>query len=87
MALAGADVVVTDSNLEGAQATADAIVAASGRKAIARHVDVTDEAQIKDAVAWTVSEFGGIDILMHAAGNASLIRFEIVRRAHTTRAR
>ena len=84
--MAGADVIVTDSNLKGAQATAEAIAAASGRKAIARQVDATNEAQIKDAVAWTVSEFGGIDVLMHAAGNASLTRIEIVRCAYPTRA-
>ena len=46
---------------------ADAIVAAGGR-ALPVACDVTDESSVEDAVAQTVSEFGGIDILVANAG-------------------
>jgi NAD(P)-dependent dehydrogenase (short-subunit alcohol dehydrogenase family) len=46
---------------------AEAIAAAGGR-ALAVACDVTDESSVEAAVAETVSEFGGIDILVANAG-------------------
>lgn len=46
---------------------ADDIVSAGGR-ALAVHCDVTSEESVESAVAETVSEFGGIDILVANAG-------------------
>jgi NAD(P)-dependent dehydrogenase (short-subunit alcohol dehydrogenase family) len=49
------------------KAVAD-IVAPYGDKALALRLDVTDEAQIADAVKSAVEKFGGIDVLVNNAG-------------------
>jgi sorbitol-6-phosphate 2-dehydrogenase len=64
----GAHVVVTDLNLEGAEATAAEIAVQTGRRAVAVGVDVTDEAQVEAMVQRTVDEFGRLDILVSNAG-------------------
>lgn len=73
LAAAGASVAVAARSEEQGRlpgtigSVADAITANSGR-ALAVPCDVTDEASVETAVAATVSEFGGIDILVANAG-------------------
>lgn len=43
-------------------------IGAAGARALAVRCDVTDESSVNDAVAQTVTEFGGIDILIANAG-------------------
>lgn len=63
----GADVVVTYFTDEsGARKTARQ-VAAAGRRALVRRLDVTDEAMIESVFDDTLAEFGHIDILMNNA--------------------
>ena len=62
----GADIVVADRNLEGAEKVA-ADIRGLGRKAIAHRVEISDEAQVIAMVERAVSEMGGVDILLHAA--------------------
>lgn len=64
----GAHVVVADLKLEGAQATAAALMAETDRQALALQVDVTQEAQVEALVAHTVAEFGRLDIVVANAG-------------------
>jgi NAD(P)-dependent dehydrogenase (short-subunit alcohol dehydrogenase family) len=65
----GIDVIIADLN----QAVADKTVAeltaqgADGQVGFIR-ADVSDEAAFADAVAYTVDRFGGLDILVNAAG-------------------
>ena len=68
LALEGADVVVADLNLAGAEQVAAEIAARTGRRAIGVRVDVTDEAQVEATVRRTVEEFGRLDILISNAG-------------------
>jgi rhamnulose-1-phosphate aldolase/alcohol dehydrogenase len=68
----GAHVVVADLNSDGAEAVAEEIVGACGlRRAVAAHVDVTDEAAVADMIGRTVLEYGGLDILVASAGLAT----------------
>jgi 3-oxoacyl-[acyl-carrier protein] reductase len=62
---AGADVVIVD--IEDAQATADEVCALGPRSAAIR-CDVSDRAQVDEAVRRTVDEFGSVDILVNNAG-------------------
>jgi NAD(P)-dependent dehydrogenase (short-subunit alcohol dehydrogenase family) len=64
-----AAVVAADLNLDGAQQTADRIVAAGGQ-ARAVHVDVTQAEAIQQLVADTVAEFGRLDYMFNNAGIA-----------------
>jgi len=72
----GAQVVVADLGvgLDGSGGDpdlADALVAdivAAGGRAVARAVDVTDHQACADLVAFTIDTFGGLDILVNAAG-------------------
>lgn len=59
----GAAVCIADINLDAAKATAAAI----GGKAIAVHMDVTEQASIDTAVAETIQQLGSIDILINNA--------------------
>lgn len=59
----GATVVIADIDLERAKQTAKEI----GPQAHACPLDVTSQASIDDAVAATVRDFGGIDILINNA--------------------
>src|SRR5262245_65012690 len=63
----GADVLVADIATENAEKVAAEIVAKGGR-AIAMAVDVADPQQVDAMVARATAEFGGVDILMTAAG-------------------
>lgn len=62
LAMAGAKVMVSDLNLEGAQQTAAEIDGA------AMMLDVTDRDAVDAAMGHTVSELGGLDILVNNAG-------------------
>src|SRR5467141_3415503 len=67
----GARVVVSDIDLDAAQATVDEIVAAGG-EAIAEQVDVTDQAQTVAMAGRVVERFSRIDVLFNNAGIAGV---------------
>ena len=64
----GARVAVTDMNLDGAQALADAINADHPGSAFAFAHDVTDEAQWISVIEQAVAAMGGLSILVNNAG-------------------
>lgn len=64
---AGARVVVADLNLAQAEARAEAIRAAGGQ-AMAVACDATVKSALLDARQRAVAEFGGVEILLNAAG-------------------
>ncbi|MGH3450663.1 MAG: SDR family NAD(P)-dependent oxidoreductase, partial [Haloechinothrix sp.] len=59
----GAHVVIADIDDVGAKAVADEL----GPDVLARHTDITDDAEIAQCVAETVDRFGGVDILVNLA--------------------
>ncbi len=63
----GADVLCADLRLDGAEATATAIVEAGG-SAQAAEVDVSDSASARALVGTAVGAFGGLDVLCNIAG-------------------
>ncbi|MDO8364000.1 MAG: SDR family oxidoreductase [Actinomycetota bacterium] len=63
----GAAVVIADIDVDAGEATAAAL-RADGARAIAVRCDVSDEVAVEAAVARTVEEFGGVDILINNAG-------------------
>ena len=63
----GASVVVADLDAVGAESAAAEIIAGGGR-AIAVGCDVGDSAAVSSLVSRTLTEFGRIDVLLHAAG-------------------
>src|SRR5512134_808290 len=63
----GAKVAALDIDEKGAAEVVREIVAAGGQ-AIALRTDVTDEKSVQDAIARTVTAFGGLDILVTSAG-------------------
>ena len=67
LAEAGAQVALVARRADRLQDLA-AQIEADGGKALARAADVTDEAEAAWAVEDTVSHFGGLDILVNAAG-------------------
>jgi 3-oxoacyl-[acyl-carrier protein] reductase len=67
LAREGADVVVTDVDLEGAQRVAQEIERL-GRKARAIQADVSQREAVKQLVSEAVSLFGTVDILVNNAG-------------------
>lgn len=64
LAAEGAMVVVSDINLEAAQAVADEI----GANAIALKHDVSSESDWQSAIAQTEARFGGLHVLVNNAG-------------------
>jgi 3-hydroxybutyrate dehydrogenase len=66
-ARAGAKLAIVDLDHSGAQMAA-AEIDREGGQAIALGADVTDEAQVDNAVATVVSTFGRIDVLVSNAG-------------------
>lgn len=68
LAREGATVVLTDRNAEGGQAAALAL----GAPHVFRALDVTDPAAWASAVDETVRAFGRLDVLVNAAGIATL---------------
>ncbi|MGP1691965.1 MAG: 7-alpha-hydroxysteroid dehydrogenase [Giesbergeria sp.] len=75
-AAAGAAVVVSDRDMQTAQAVADAMVA-SGGKAAAVACDVTREADLAALVQQTVERFGKLSILVSNAGGGGPKPFDM----------
>jgi NAD(P)-dependent dehydrogenase (short-subunit alcohol dehydrogenase family) len=67
-AAAGARVACADVEAPGARATAAEIVNGGGQ-ALAVHLDVTDGASCRAAVAATTERFGGLDVLLYGAAD------------------
>ena len=67
LAAEGANVVIADLNLTGAQEIADAI-GAKGGSASAVQVDVTDRAAVAQGVAHAVATYGRLDVYFNNAG-------------------
>lgn len=74
LAKGGADVVVCDINLPGAEHTAQS-AASLGRKSLALQLDVTQLAAVQQAVRTAEAEWGQIDILFSNAGIAEHVPF------------
>ena len=70
LAKEGCDVVVNALHIEGAQKTANEIIAL-GRKSLAIQADISKSAEVEAMVQRTLKEFGKIDILVNNAGAAS----------------
>jgi 3alpha(or 20beta)-hydroxysteroid dehydrogenase len=68
LAAAGAAVMIGDLQEELAATTAASISADGVGKALSTRLDVTDEASWEAAVAETVSQLGGLDVLVNNAG-------------------
>jgi NAD(P)-dependent dehydrogenase (short-subunit alcohol dehydrogenase family) len=66
----GAQVVLTDVNLEGVTEAAAQICSAGG-EAIGVQVDVRCYAEVEAAVGLALERYGSVDILMNSAGGAS----------------
>jgi NAD(P)-dependent dehydrogenase (short-subunit alcohol dehydrogenase family) len=71
LADAGADLMLVDRNLEGAQRTAREI-AELGRNAIADDCNVSNVAEVRRLFARVDKEFGRIDVLGNVAGEGAL---------------
>jgi NAD(P)-dependent dehydrogenase (short-subunit alcohol dehydrogenase family) len=63
----GADIVVADLNLEGAEKVAEQI-RQMGRRALAVKVNVVDKPEVDAMMEKAVAEFGKLDILINNAG-------------------
>ena len=68
-AAAGASVACADVEAPGAKATA-ADIERGGAQALAVHLDVTESASCRAAVAATVERFGGVDVLLYGAADS-----------------
>ncbi len=68
-AAAGASVACADIEEPGAKATA-AEIEKGGGQALPVHLDVTEGASCRAAVAATVERFGGLDVLMYGAADS-----------------
>jgi NAD(P)-dependent dehydrogenase (short-subunit alcohol dehydrogenase family) len=77
LAGAGANIVIADLNADAAGQRAEA-VRGLGRRSLACKADVTSKADIQRTLEATLAEFGGVDILLNAAGiNSSTPFLEI----------
>ena len=64
----GAHVVVADRDVAGAERVAEEVKAISGKEAVSwTSIDIRDRASIRAALAATIEQFGGIDILINTA--------------------
>ena len=70
LALAGADVVITDLDPGRTTKVADALAEETGRKVTGRPLDVRDEAAIQALVDEILADRGRIDILVNNAGTS-----------------
>jgi sorbitol-6-phosphate 2-dehydrogenase len=66
----GANVVVADLNLEGAERLAADVTDETGSEAIGVHVDVSNEDSVSAMVQTAVLQFGGLDVMIANAGVA-----------------
>src|SRR5260221_7781179 len=71
----GADVMITDLNEQGVQATAEHI-RGLGRRAVPVTYDITDIGQIRAMFGQLDKEFGRIDVLGNVAGPGALAKPE-----------
>ncbi|GBD26245.1 Dihydroanticapsin 7-dehydrogenase [bacterium HR30] len=71
----GAQVVAVDLSPQGLAETEQSVARAGG-KLLAFACDVTDESAVRDVINKTVDQFGGIDVLVNAAGIGRAVRFE-----------
>ncbi len=72
----GMHVVIADINLEGAQATAQAINNEFGEgRAIAVKIDVTSEQQVEEGLCKAILAYGGVDVVVNNAGLATASSF------------
>lgn len=69
-ASAGAKVICVGRN-ESALATIATVIRAQGTEALPVKADISNESEAKKAVAEAVDHFGGIDVLVNAAGHIS----------------
>jgi NAD(P)-dependent dehydrogenase (short-subunit alcohol dehydrogenase family) len=77
LAGAGANVVIADLNEEQAKRHADAILGL-GRESLACQADVSRKVDVQRLLEATLEKFGGVDILLNAAGiNSGTPFFEI----------
>ena len=68
LAEAGADVAITDINLESGQLQqVSSEIEAMGRKSLALKTDISSKEEVKKLIKSVVEEFGTIDILMNVA--------------------
>jgi NAD(P)-dependent dehydrogenase (short-subunit alcohol dehydrogenase family) len=74
MAQAGADVVVADINMVGADETVT-LIEKDGGRAVAVRVDVRDVDAAREAIAATVDRFGRLDVLVNNAAHWTIKRF------------
>jgi NAD(P)-dependent dehydrogenase (short-subunit alcohol dehydrogenase family) len=70
LALEGMRVTVADFSEAAAQAVVDEVTSAGG-SAVARKVDISDEASYRELVDFTAKEFGGLDSLFNVAADLS----------------
>ncbi len=77
LAQRGCHIVVADLNLETAESTAKEIAEATGQKALAVQVNVSDFSSANEMVERALAEFGKVDILVN---NAGLTRDKLVMR-------
>ncbi|MFN8491290.1 MAG: L-iditol 2-dehydrogenase [Caldilineaceae bacterium] len=70
----GAQVVVADLKIDGAQQVVEEIKQAGGQ-GLAVAVDVRNQTQVQQLVDTTVAQFGGVDILVNNAGVGKIIPF------------
>lgn len=75
LAEAGADVMLVDRNLDGANATADAI-RRQGRKAVTSNCNVSDPDAIATLFRQVDADFGRVDFLGNIAGDGHLAKPE-----------
>lgn len=71
----GAQLVAVDLSPQGLAETEQSVARAGG-KLLAFACDVTDESAVRDVINKTVDQFGGIDVLVNAAGIGRAVRFE-----------
>jgi NAD(P)-dependent dehydrogenase (short-subunit alcohol dehydrogenase family) len=69
LAFAAAGAAVACADIEDAEGTA-AEIEKGGAQAFAVHLDVTDSAGCRGAVAATVARFGGLDVLLYGAADS-----------------
>jgi 3-oxoacyl-[acyl-carrier protein] reductase len=68
LAQRGANILIADVSFDKAEATAKEISDKTGRKIVAKSVNVTESASVKAMVDATVEQFGKVDILVNNAG-------------------
>lgn len=71
----GANIMIADINAEHATEAAHKIEAETGRRALAIACDVADQQSVTSMIAQTVSEFGGLDIMVANAGVCPFVEF------------